>query len=65
MSGPTLLSLVVSLLVLFVWIGTERIPNQLIPVTPHITTLLVLVFAAQRLRMPAADGIPYRKGGGK
>jgi len=58
-------ALVVSLLVLVVWSGTERIPNQLIPVTPHITTLLVLVFAAQHLRMPAADGVPYRKGGGK
>jgi simple sugar transport system permease protein len=26
------------------------------PVTPHIATLIVLVFATSRLRMPAADG---------
>lgn len=57
--------LVVAAVVAVVWIGTERIPNQLIPVMPHITTLLVLVFASQRLRMPAADGIPYRKGSSK
>jgi simple sugar transport system permease protein len=25
-------------------------------------TLLVLVFASQRLRMPAADGLVYRRG---
>jgi ABC-type uncharacterized transport system permease subunit len=58
-------ALVVAALVWLTWVGTERIPNQLIPVTPHITTLLVLVFAAQRLRMPAADGQPYRKGSSK
>jgi len=31
--------------------------------TPYIATLLVLSLASQRLRMPAADGIPYRRGG--
>jgi simple sugar transport system permease protein len=30
----------------------------------YIVTLLVLAFATQRLRMPAADGLPYRKGQG-
>ena len=30
--------------------------------TPYVATLLVLALAAQRLRMPAADGMPYRKG---
>jgi simple sugar transport system permease protein len=62
---PGMAALVMGALVWLVWVGTERIPNQLIPVTPHITTLLVLVFASQRLRMPAADGLPYRKGGGR
>ncbi len=32
--------------------------------TPYVTTLLVLAFASQRLRMPAADGQVYRKGRG-
>jgi simple sugar transport system permease protein len=36
--------------------------SELPPVTPHIATLLVLVFATSRLRMPAADGMRYRKG---
>jgi simple sugar transport system permease protein len=30
--------------------------------TPYVITLLVLAFASQRLRMPAADGAVYRKG---
>jgi simple sugar transport system permease protein len=29
---------------------------------PYVVTLLVLAFASQQLRMPAADGLPYRKG---
>ena len=32
--------------------------------TPYVITLLVLAFASQRLRPPAADGQVYRKGGG-
>nr|BFE86464.1 hypothetical protein GCM10020093_090650 [Planobispora longispora] len=44
---------------------TDSVPGQFTSVTPHITTLLVLSLAAQRLRMPAADGLPYRKGQAK
>ncbi|WP_205752010.1 ABC transporter permease [Cryptosporangium phraense] len=40
------------------------VPNQFVGVTPNIATLLVLAFATQRLRMPAADGLPYRRGQG-
>jgi simple sugar transport system permease protein len=29
---------------------------------PYAIVLLTLVFASQRLRPPAADGQPYRKG---
>ena len=29
---------------------------------PYVTTLVVLALATQRLRPPAADGIPYREG---
>ena len=32
------------------------------PFTPHVTTLLVLSLASQRLRMPQADGLVYRRG---
>lgn len=45
------------------WYATsETIPRQFLAFTPHITTLLVLAFATQRLRPPAADGLRYRKG---
>ena len=44
------------------WALTDEYPGQWVPFTPHITTLLVLAFASQRLRMPAADGEVYRRG---
>ena len=43
--------------------STDELPRELIPYFPHITTLLVLAFASQRLRMPAADGRVWRRGG--
>jgi len=42
---------------------TDELPREIIPYFPHVTTLLVLVFASQRLRMPAADGKVWRRGG--
>jgi simple sugar transport system permease protein len=42
---------------------TDSIPREFIQAAPHITTLVVLALASQRLRMPAADGQPYRRGG--
>lgn len=44
------------------WVTTEDVAPQIVTATPYIITLLVLSVATQRLRMPAADGIPYRKG---
>lgn len=41
---------------------TDSVPEDLTGMTPYVTTLLVLALASQRLRMPAADGKPYRKG---
>ncbi len=50
---------------IFYWyISTDSVPNQLPKITPFIAVLIVLTFATQRLRMPAADGQPYRKGEG-
>jgi simple sugar transport system permease protein len=48
-----------------VWFFTavQELPGQLVSMTPYIATLLVMSLASQRLRMPAADGIPYRRGG--
>lgn len=48
----------------FIWYYniTEKVPNQIIYITPYLVVLLVLVFASQRLRPPAADGKIWRKG---
>jgi ABC-type uncharacterized transport system permease subunit len=47
----------------FIWYAsTDDVPIEFVPATPYIITLLVLAFTAQRLRMPAADGLPWRKG---
>ncbi|MCX4828952.1 ABC transporter permease [Streptomyces sp. NBC_00006] len=43
---------------------TDDVPQQLVTAVPYIATLLVLSFSAQRLRMPRANGQPYRKGQG-
>jgi simple sugar transport system permease protein len=46
------------------FLASDTVPGQFTSAAPHITTLLVLSLAAQRLRMPKADGLPYRRGGG-
>ena len=47
----------------FVWYAvTDDVPRQFIFITPYVATLLVLAVASQRLRPPAADGLPYRRG---
>lgn len=43
---------------------SDELPSEFLPYTPHIITLVVLALAAQRLRPPAADGLPYRRGEG-
>ncbi|MER5650021.1 ABC transporter permease [Streptosporangium sp. NPDC002524] len=56
---------VATVAVFVVFALTDSIPSEFTSVTPHITTLLVLSLAAQRLRAPAAVGVPYRRGQGK
>jgi simple sugar transport system permease protein len=51
-----------AIVVFVVFAVTDTVPDQFTSFTPHLATLLVLSLAAQRLRMPAADGLPYRKG---
>jgi ABC-type uncharacterized transport system permease subunit len=58
--GATLL--VLSGLTLWWFLVTDTVPTEFISFTPHLVTLLVLALAAQRLRPPAADGQPYRRG---
>jgi simple sugar transport system permease protein len=53
----------VSAVGLFAWfLLSEVVPGELVSFTPHLTTLLVLALASQRLRMPAANGLQYRRG---
>ena len=50
---------------LLTWFALQpRVPDEFVRFMPHLTTLLVLALAAQRLRMPAADGLRYRRGQG-
>ncbi|POX54209.1 ABC transporter permease [Streptomyces sp. Ru71] len=59
------ITLAISVL-MFIWYSsTDEVPRQLVTATPYIVTLLVLALSAQSLRMPKADGLPYRKGQGK
>jgi len=46
-----------------VWyLTTDEVPGDFTEMAPYVTTLLVLALASQRLRMPAADGLRYRRG---
>ena len=44
------------------FLSANSFPPEVAQVAPYLTTLIVLATAAQRLRPPSADGIPYRKG---
>ncbi|HET8971113.1 MAG TPA: hypothetical protein VFN19_08640, partial [Candidatus Nanopelagicales bacterium] len=50
--------------VLVWYLGTDVLPPQLTSAAPYVTTIVVLALASQRLRMPKADGLPYRRGEG-
>ncbi|MER6502356.1 ABC transporter permease [Streptomyces sp. NPDC001455] len=58
-------SAVVAAAVLVWYLATDSVPTEFVSATPYIVTLLVLSLSAQRLRMPKADGMRYRKGQGK
>jgi len=57
------IALVAAGLTLWFYFAVDELPGQLVTMTPYIATILVMALASQRLRMPAADGIPYRRGG--
>jgi simple sugar transport system permease protein len=41
---------------------TDTVPDWWINILPYVIVLVVLIFFAKRLRMPAADGMRYRRG---
>jgi ABC-type uncharacterized transport system permease subunit len=49
-------------LVMVWFLLTDSVPREFTVMTPYVTTMFVLALGSQRLRMPAADGKPYRRG---
>ena len=41
---------------------SETAPDWWTAILPYVIVLVVLAFYSQRLRMPRADGLPYRRG---
>ncbi len=44
------------------WATSEEVASDLVFVAPYAVTLVVLAIKSQRVRPPAADGQPYRRG---
>ncbi|HJQ44250.1 MAG TPA: ABC transporter permease [Jatrophihabitantaceae bacterium] len=59
-----IVSLIIGGLVLVWYFTTDSIPPEFATYSPQIITLFVLALASQRLRPPAFDGIPWRRGQG-
>ena len=62
---PGVISGIFTALVLLWFLKTNELEQHIVSATPYVTTLLVLSLASQRLRPPAADGLVYRRGGGR
>ncbi len=59
--GATLFGVPAAALVAWFWV-VHVVPAELVSFAPHLTTLLVLAFARQRIRPPAVVGEPFRRG---
>jgi general nucleoside transport system permease protein len=57
-------AVVIGGLVLIWYLTTDSIPSEFATYSAQIITLFVLALASQRLRPPAFDGIPWRRGQG-
>ena len=55
--------LVIAALAAWWYFSMDQVPRQLTVAAPYAITLIVMGLASQRLRMPKADGLIYRKGG--
>jgi simple sugar transport system permease protein len=56
------IAVVVAVLVGTLYLTIDSVPGDFTRMTPYVATLLVLALASQRLRMPAANGLTYRRG---
>ncbi len=61
---PAAIALAAGVAVYLLYLAIDTVPREFATYAPQIVTLLVLAVASQRLRMPAADGLEYRKGEG-
>ncbi|HEY0499604.1 MAG TPA: ABC transporter permease [Kutzneria sp.] len=59
-----LVSIVVGGALYLLYQSIDSLPQELTTYLPHIVTIVVLAMSSQRLRMPAADGLIYRRGQG-
>ena len=55
-------ALIMGVLSLIYYLAAETVDTRIVFITPYLVTLLVLAFASQHLRPPAAEGKPWRKG---
>ncbi|MBF8290996.1 MAG: inner-rane translocator [Chloroflexi bacterium] len=60
--GALLFGIPAVLMLAWFWL-VRLVPSEFVSFAPHLTTLLVLAFARQRLRPPAALGQQYRGAG--
>src|SRR5699024_12855249 len=62
-SSARIALLTTALAVLSFWYysASSVLPRDFLPYFPHITTMLVLAFASQNLRIPAANGKIWRR----
>jgi ABC-type uncharacterized transport system permease subunit len=58
----SVIAAVIAVVALIGFLTIDVLPPGIVSFTPHLTTLLVLSLASQRLRMPQADGLVYRRG---
>jgi general nucleoside transport system permease protein len=59
---PATIAGVFAVAALIGFLTIQQLPAGIVFFTPHLTTLLVLSLASQRLRPPKADGLVYRRG---
>ncbi|MFB9610270.1 ABC transporter permease [Kutzneria kofuensis] len=59
-----LIGVVVGGALYLLYLSIDSLPQELTTYLPHIVTIVVLAMSSQRLRMPAADGLVYRRGQG-
>jgi simple sugar transport system permease protein len=57
-----LLMAVLAVLVFLYYANVTTVNQKIVFVIPYVVTLVVVTFASKRLRPPAAEGKPWRKG---